>query len=70
MKHVFFALLSFFTLYTSAQTIKGKLTNATDAPVPYAAVTLSSPLDSSLVKATISNEEGIYVLKDLQPSEY
>ncbi|MEO1485881.1 MAG: TonB-dependent receptor [Bacteroidota bacterium] len=70
MKHVFFALLSFFTLYTSAQTIKGKLTNATDGPVPYAAVTLSSPLDSSLVKATISNEEGIYVLKDLQPSEY
>ncbi|MEO1547314.1 MAG: TonB-dependent receptor [Bacteroidota bacterium] len=70
MKHVFFALFSFFTLCTSAQTIKGKLTNATDAPVPYAAVTLSSPLDSSLVKATISNEEGIYVLKDLQPSEY
>ncbi|MEL6484345.1 MAG: carboxypeptidase regulatory-like domain-containing protein, partial [Bacteroidota bacterium] len=70
MKHVFFALLSFFTLYTSAQTIKGKLTNATDGAVPYAAVTLSSPLDSSLVKATISNEEGIYVLKDLQPSEY
>ena len=70
MKHVFFALLSFFTLCTSAQTIKGKLTNATDAPVPYAAVTLSSPLDSSLVKATISNEEGMYVLKDLQPSEY
>ncbi|MEM8764562.1 MAG: TonB-dependent receptor [Bacteroidota bacterium] len=70
MKHVFFVLLSFFTLFASAQTIRGKLTNATDAPVPYAAVTLSSPLDSSLVKATISNEEGIYVLKDLQPSEY
>ncbi|MEL6974250.1 MAG: carboxypeptidase-like regulatory domain-containing protein [Bacteroidota bacterium] len=70
MKYVLFVLCAFFTLVVSAQNIKGKLTNAIDASVPYAAVTLSSPLDSSLVKATISDEDGIFILKDIAPSEY
>ena len=52
------------------QQISGKLLSAAEAPIPYAAVILNSPLDSSLVKATTSNEAGNFSLKGLLPSEY
>ncbi|TAI49551.1 outer membrane beta-barrel family protein [Flagellimonas allohymeniacidonis] len=52
------------------QNITGKIQTATGEAVPYAAITLNSPLDSSLVKATVSTENGSFVLKGMQPSEY
>ena len=52
------------------QTISGELKSPLGEPVPYAAITLSSPLDSSLVKATTSMEDGIFLLRGLESSEY
>lgn len=55
---------------TSAQSIKGNVQSETGIPIPYAAVTLNSVLDGSLVKATISAEDGTFELKGILPGEY
>ncbi|RDY60810.1 TonB-dependent receptor domain-containing protein [Flagellimonas nanhaiensis] len=57
-------------LFASAQDIRGTLTTSTGEPIPFAAIALNSPLDSTLVKATISGEEGGFVLSGIMPSEY
>nr|WP_299384734.1 TonB-dependent receptor [Allomuricauda sp.] len=56
--------------WTFGQTIKGTIITESGTPVPYAAVTLNSPLDNSLIKATISNEEGEFELKGILDGEY
>ncbi|MEM8847403.1 MAG: TonB-dependent receptor, partial [Bacteroidota bacterium] len=63
-------VLFFITALSFGQEISGTLKSALEEPIPYAAVTINSPLDSSLVKATISNEQGVFVLKGMLPSEY
>lgn len=70
MKTVFSFILFCTALASYSQTITGTLKSAIDEPIPYAAVTINSPLDSSLVKATISNENGMFTLKGMLPSEY
>ena len=55
---------------TSAQSIKGNVQSETGIPIPYAAVTLNSVLDGSLIKATISAEDGTFELKGILPGEY
>ena len=63
-------ILFFITALSFGQEISGTLKSALEEPIPYAAVTINSPLDSSLVKATISNEQGVFILKGMLPSEY
>ncbi|PRX53873.1 TonB-dependent receptor domain-containing protein [Flagellimonas meridianipacifica] len=70
MKTILTLLLSFFATFSFGQKISGTLKSALDEPIPYAAVTINSPLDSSLVKATISNEDGTFALVGMLPSEY
>lgn len=70
MKTLFMFLTLSITSFAWGQNITGKLQNATGEAVPYAAITLNSPLDSSLVKATVSTEEGDFMLKGMEPSEY
>ena len=64
---LFFLFLGTFGF---AQSITGELKTESGEAIPYAAITLNSPLDSSLVKATISSEEGLFVLKGMPSSEY
>ena len=67
----FIVLFCLLTMSLSfGQGISGKLQSATQDPIPYAAILLNSPLDSSLVKATTSNELGNFTLQGLLPSEY
>ncbi|WP_422860630.1 TonB-dependent receptor domain-containing protein [Flagellimonas sp. S174] len=70
MKTILTLFLSFFAVVSFGQKISGTLKSALNEPIPYAAVTINSPLDSSLVKATISNEDGTFVLIGMLPSEY
>ncbi len=70
MKTLFVSLILLMTSFTWSQDITGKLQTATGEAVPYAAITLNSPLDSSLVKATVSTEGGDFALKGMEPSEY
>ena len=60
MKTLIFFLFLLSTLTISAQTITGKVLDENDNPVIFAAVTLNSPKDSSLVKATITADMGIF----------
>ncbi|SHG89284.1 TonB-dependent receptor domain-containing protein [Flagellimonas flava] len=55
---------------TQAQTIMGTVTSNTGASIPYAAVTLTSVLDNSLIKATITSEEGTFEIKGVFPQEF
>lgn len=64
----FLFLLSTFTI--SAQTITGKVLDENDNPVIFAAVTLNSPKDSSLVKATITADMGAFEFDGILPGEY
>ncbi|MEM1257234.1 MAG: outer membrane beta-barrel family protein [Bacteroidota bacterium] len=63
-----FALLSCSTL--SSQIIKGKVIDENGAPVIFAAVTLNNPKDSSLVKATITADYGIFEFGGMLPGTY
>lgn len=67
------AILSFaflFTLSITAQTISGKVIDENEEAVLFAAITLNSQKDSSLVKATISEDLGIFVLRGIIPGKY
>ena len=70
MKNFTVVLCLFLMSFSFGQRISGTLQSATQDPVPYAAIILNSPLDSSLVKATTSNELGNFTIQGLLPSEY
>ncbi|WP_422348781.1 TonB-dependent receptor domain-containing protein [Flagellimonas sp.] len=70
MKHYIALLFLLAVGTTSAQSIKGNVQSETGIPIPYAAVTLNAVLDGSLVKATISAEDGTFELKGILPGEY
>jgi hypothetical protein len=58
------------SLSLSSQIIKGKVVDENEAPVVFAAVTLNTPKDSSLVKATISADFGIFEFDGILPGKY
>lgn len=58
------------TTLVVGQNIKGTVLSSDGTPILYAAVTLNSVLDGSLIKATISGEDGKFELKGIVPSEY
>ena len=47
----------------SAQTVKGKLVDESNHPLPYANVVLLSLSDSAFVSGTISGEDGLFKLE-------
>lgn len=47
----------------SAQTVKGKLVDESNHPLPYANVVLLSLPDSAFVSGTISGEDGLFKLE-------
>ncbi|MEM9648616.1 MAG: carboxypeptidase regulatory-like domain-containing protein, partial [Bacteroidota bacterium] len=60
----------FISSITHAQSISGTVVSDTGLPIPYAAVTITSVLDNSLIKATITSEEGTFQVSGVFPEEF
>ncbi len=63
-------ILILFAASISAQRITGKLISDQGEAVPYAAILLATPSDSSLVKATTSLEDGTFLFKEVASGAY
>ncbi|UOY05403.1 TonB-dependent receptor family protein [Muricauda sp. SCSIO 64092] len=70
MKTFIFSVLLLIGTGLSAQTIKGKVVDDNEQPVIFAAVTLNNPKDSSLVKATITADYGIFEFNGIVSGKY
>jgi len=70
MKYYMLSFILLFSIKLSSQIIKGKIIDEHQSPVIFAAVTLNHPKDSSLVKATITDELGVFVLHGILPGQY
>ncbi len=70
MRMLIASILFVFPFFTYSQTLSGKVLSQEGVVVPFAAVTLNSPLDSSLVKAIITNEEGLFEFKEVSAGTY
>lgn len=70
MKFLCSLFLFLFLSVAQAQTITGTVTSDSGVAIPYAAVTLTSVLDGSLIKATITTEEGTFEIDGVFPTEF
>ena len=66
---LFFALSSFM-LQAQDLELRGSLVDQNEVPIAFATTYLYQVQDSTLVKATISDEAGNFVIKELQPGSY
>lgn len=66
---LFFALSSFM-LQAQDLELRGSLADQNEAPIAFATTYLYQVQDSTLVKATISDEAGNFIIKELQPGSY
>src|SRR5688572_8065458 len=64
------AVLSVQALYAQKITVKGRLLDSSDAPLPQATIMFLSPKDSSLVNFGASNKEGFFEVKNLNRTNY
>ena len=70
MKYFLFIMLQCCVLqYTTAQ-LSGKIVSAKEEPIPAANVLLLNSSDSSLVKATLSGQDGTYVMEQIPVGKY
>ena len=72
-----YILSFFFILYTgisysqNTATISGKVVDkSTSEVLPFSSVTLVTKTDNSFISGTVTDEKGIFVLKDLEPCNY
>lgn len=67
-----FAFISTCSLFTRAQTfsIKGSLQERDKSPIIGASIILLNPADSSFVKGTTSNENGLFLIDNVSPKIY
>lgn len=67
-----FAFISTCSLFTHAQTfsIKGSLQERDKSPIIGASIILLNPADSSFVKGTTSNENGLFLIDNVSPKIY
>lgn len=75
MKQLIFILLAFLSTFAAAQnktaTLSGSLKDkSTKEALPYVNVVLKTAKDSVFVTGTVSNENGLFSLKDLKQGEY
>ena len=66
---VFFAISSLLPIGLSAQTVRGKLVDENNQPLPYVNVTLLSLPDSTYVSGTVSAEDGTFSLMPTTPNQ-
>jgi iron complex outermembrane receptor protein len=65
------AALGIYSISTIAQcTIKGRVTDSVNSPLPYSAVGLFRAKDTSLVKGTITGDNGSYSFTNIKPGAY
>ncbi|WP_350293519.1 TonB-dependent receptor [uncultured Croceitalea sp.] len=70
MKTITLSFLLLFSVGLSAQSITGKVVNKNQEPMLFAAVVLNSQKDSSLVKATITEDFGVFQFNGILPGKY
>ncbi len=63
-------LLLCFHTGIKGQSIRGRIVDSTQSPVPFATVALLKAADSSVYKGTLSDEKGIYFFEQLQKGNY
>lgn len=64
------AVFSAQVLYSQKITVKGKLTDSNNAPLPLATILFLNPKDSTLVNFGSSNKEGLFEVKNLNRAPY
>lgn len=70
MKIVFFNFLMFCVLQNSFGQVSGKLSAANGQPIPFANVLLLNSRDTTLVKATLTKEDGTYQVENISQGYY
>src|SRR5688572_8195544 len=70
MKIIFFNFLMFCILQNTFGHVSGKLTTTGGQPVPFANVLLLKGTDTSFVKASLTDEKGVYQFEDTRPGTY
>lgn len=58
------------TLYAQKITVKGKLVDSSDAPLPMATILFLNPKDSTLINFGATNKDGLFEVKNLNRAEY
>jgi len=57
-------------MFSQTGEIQGKVLDETGQAFPYASITLLNARDSSLIKGTVSTDNGIYILNKITPGNY
>lgn len=72
MKHIFTFILIITAHFTFAQkiTIRGQVTDSAGVALPSATIMLLSPKDSSLTNFGVTNEQGLFELKNIAGADY
>jgi len=67
---VFFLFGTSILSYAQSSSIKGSVTGAKNAPVPYATVTLMKTDDSAVINGSITDEEGNFEITSVNAGDY
>ena len=70
MKIILVNFLLFCILQNAFGQVSGKLTAANNQPIPFANILLLTSRDTSLVKAGLTNENGVYRFENISPGSY
>ncbi len=72
LKNVFHSLISLLLLsnVTFSQTIRGKIIDSIQSPIPFATIALLNKADSSIIKGTITDEYGNFSIQPLSKGYY
>jgi outer membrane receptor protein involved in Fe transport len=70
MKKTSFLLCCVLLLKTASAQISGRFATAAGQPVPFANVILLNGMDTTLVKAALTNEEGAYLIENTPSGKY
>ena len=70
MKIAFLNFLLFCLLQHASGQVSGKLSNSNGKPIPFANVLLLNSSDTSLVKATLTTENGAYQFENISQGSY
>ncbi|WP_075341049.1 outer membrane beta-barrel family protein [Tenacibaculum agarivorans] len=66
---LFTTLLILISAFVKAQTLTGTIVSETQEPLPYVNVIVNTQ-EGNLIKAAITNEQGIFKIQDLSPNTY
>lgn len=74
MKNLFTLLIICFPLFAFSKnegfSVKGKVLDVNSEPLAYVNILLINPVDSSLIKGSVTNESGEFLLEDIDTGSY